>query len=394
MPESMTRRDFIKTSAALAALRPGDYGRRAAGAGLAISEATRRTEGEAETPAPPEWRNRNPELRYRRLGRTGFMVSEIVCGGDPITPTNIHHVEVAIGMGLNYLDTSPVYNDGLSEEGYSKLIQGADRGRVFVNTKVDPFSGNRYKAYVEVFKSLPATEQAEVLRASGEDMARRQATVPEYMGGYFTGQERQIEEMAIANVLEKKYGAKIDRPKVYAQTIIQSLEGSLRRLRTDHVDLLMCPHGAASPEEVRIPEIFEAFEKLKQQGKVRYLGVSSHSDPAGVLGAAMETGVYSMAMIAYNIINRRYVEPVIAEAKRRDFGVINMKSAQAVFHRDRSPVPFPERAALLEKLVPGDMGLHQKAYTFSLGNPNISAVISNMVDEKQVRENLPVALRT
>jgi len=44
--------------------------------------------------------------------------------------------------------------------------------------------------------------------------------------------------------------------------------------------------------------------------------------------------------------------------------------------------------------VPGDMGLHQKAYTFSLGNPNISAVISNMVDEKQVRENLPVALRT
>src|SRR5207244_102195 len=138
--------------------------------------------------------------------------------------------------------------------------------RVFVNTKVDPFSANRYQAYLEVFKSLPATEQAEVLRAASDDMARRQATVPEYMGGYFTGQERQIEEMAIANVLEKKYGAKIDRPKVYAQTIVQSLEGSLRRLRTDHVDLLMCPHGAASPEEVRIPEIFEAFEKLKQQG--------------------------------------------------------------------------------------------------------------------------------
>ncbi len=70
-----------------------------------------------------------------------------------------------------------------------------------------------------------------------------------------------------------------------------------------------------------------------------------------------------------------------------------MKSAQAVFHRDRSPVPFPERAALLDKLVPGEMGLHQKAYTYSLRNPNISAVISNLVDEKQVRENLPVAMR-
>ena len=210
MPESMTRRDFMKTSAALAALRPKAYGRRAAGAGLANSDATAPA---TESTATPEWRNRNPQMRYRRLGRTGFMISEIVCGGDPITPTNIHHVEVAIGMGLNYLDTSPVYNDGLSEEGYSKLIQGADRDRVFVNTKVDPFSANRYQAYLEVFKSLPATEQAEVLRAASDDMARRQATVPEYMGGYFTGQERQIEEMAIANVLEKKYGAKIDRPK-------------------------------------------------------------------------------------------------------------------------------------------------------------------------------------
>ncbi len=382
MRKPMTRRDFMKTSTAFAA-----------GAGVAFPNAARPAQNkEEETRGNAEWRNRNPEMRYRRLGRTGLMVSEIVCGGDPIKPDNIRHVEVAIGLGLNYLDTSPVYNEGLSEEGYSKVIQGADRDRVFINTKVDPFSENRYKAYLEIFKSLSASEQAEILHVAGEDMIRRYATTPEYMGGYFTGQERQIEEMAIANTLEKKYGAKIDRPKVYVDTIVQSLEGSLRRLRTDHVDILMCPHGAASPEEVRIPEIFEAFETLKKQGKVRFLGVSSHSDPAGVLRSAMETGVYSMAMVAYNIINRRYLEPALAEAKRRDFGVINMKSAQAVFQRDRSPVPYPERAALLEKLVPGEMGLHQKAYTYCLRNPNISAVISNMVDEKQVRENLPVAM--
>jgi aryl-alcohol dehydrogenase-like predicted oxidoreductase len=381
MQNPMTRRDFIRTSTAFAA-----------GAGLAFPEATTPARTEQESSSNAEWRNRNPEMRYRRLGRTGFMVSEICCGGDPIKPDNIRHVQVAIGMGLNYLDTSPAYNQGLSEEGYSKVIQGADRDKVFINTKVDPFSENRYKAYLDIFESLSASEQTEILHAAGEDMIRRYATTPEYMGGYFTGQERQIEEMAIANALEKKYGTKIDRPRVYVDTIVQSLEGSLRRLRTDHVDLLMCPHGAASPEEVRIPEIFEAFETLKKQGKVRFLGVSSHSDPAGVLRAAVDTGVYSMAMVAYNIINRRFVEPAIAEAKRRDFGVINMKSAQAVFQRDRSPNPYPERAALLDKLVPGNMGLHQKAYTYSLRNPNISAVISNMVDEKQVRENLPVAM--
>jgi aryl-alcohol dehydrogenase-like predicted oxidoreductase len=384
MRKPMTRRDFMKTSTAFAA-----------GAGVAFPEAaTPLQDKKDESSGNEEWRNRNPQMRYRRLGRTGFMVSEIVCGGDPIKPDNIRHVQVALGMGLNYLDTSPVYNQGLSEEGYSKVIQGADRDRVFITTKVDPFSENRYKAYLDVFKSLSASEQAEILHAAGEDMIRRYATTPEYMGGYFTGQERQIEEMAFANALEKKYGSRIDRHKVYVDTISQSLEGSLRRLRTDHVDILMCPHGAASPEEVRIPEILEAFEMLRKQGKVRFLGVSSHSDPAGVLRSAMETGVYSMAMVAYNIINRRFLEPALAEAKRRDFGVVNMKSAQAVFQRDRSPVPIPERAALLDNLVLGDMGLHQKAYTYSLRNPNISAVISNMVDEKQVRENLPVAMNS
>ena len=53
-------------------------------------------------------------MRYRRLGRTAYMISEIVCGGNPITPTNVRHVEVAIEMGLNYLDTAPAYGDGES----------------------------------------------------------------------------------------------------------------------------------------------------------------------------------------------------------------------------------------------------------------------------------------
>jgi aryl-alcohol dehydrogenase-like predicted oxidoreductase len=384
MASPMTRRDFVRTSVALAA-----------GAGLAgrASVLSAEAGSDSGTEVAVEWRNRNPEMRYRRLGRTNFMISEIVCGGDPIAPDNFKHVEVAIGMGLNYLDTSPAYGRGASEEGYSNVIQGSKRDLVFINTKVDPFSANRFKAYLAVFERLSAAEQVEVLREANMDIARRQATVPNYMGHYFTGQARQIEQMAIANGLEKKCGSKIDRSRVYTDTIVQSLEGSLRRLRTDHVDLLMCPHGAASPEEVRIPEIFEAFEKLKQQGKVRFLGVSSHSDPAGVLRSAMETGHYSMAMVAYNIMNRTYVEPAIAEAKKHNFGVINMKSAQAVFHPDRSPEPLPERAGLLNNLVPGNAGLHQKAYRNSLNNPNISAVISNMVNEKQVRENLPVAMK-
>jgi aryl-alcohol dehydrogenase-like predicted oxidoreductase len=380
MSSAVTRRDFVTALVAGAGL---------AGAADALSGPHA---VDAHTPATAglEWRNRHPEMRYRRLGRTGFMISEIVCGGDPIAPDNNRHVEAAIDFGLNYLDTAPAYGDGKSEEGYSAVIQGSKRERVFINTKISPFAGTRFTAYQKIFDGLSREEQVHILREANEDIARRQVTVPNYFGNYFTGQIRQVEMAAISNAIEKHYPQRIDRGTVYVETIIKSLEGSLSRLKTDHVDLMMCPHWAASPAEVLIPEIHEAFEKLRQQGKVRYLGVSAHNDPAHVLKAAMETGVYSVAMVAYNIMNHDYVAPTIGEAHRRGFGVIAMKTAQAIFNPDRSTKSFPERAALLHQLVPGDFSLHQKAYKWALSNPNLSAAISNMVDEKQMRENLAV----
>jgi predicted aldo/keto reductase-like oxidoreductase len=300
-------------------------------------------------------------------------------------------VELAIDMGLNYLDTAPEYGEGQSERGYGAIIQGSKRDRVFINTKISAFAPARFGAYEMIFATLNREEQAAILREVSEDIEQRRVTVPNYFGNYFNGQIRQVEEAALANAIEKKYGGKIDRPSVYVKTIVDSLEGSLKRLQTDHVDLMMCPHACSSPAEVQIPEIYEAFETLRREGKVRFLGVSAHNDPAGVLKAAMRTGVYSLAMVACNILNWQYVAPVVEGAYKQDFGVIAMKTAQVIFEPDRSNTPVPERAALLNQTIPGDMGLHQKAYRFVLNDPHISAVISQMADEKQVRENLPVA---
>ncbi len=56
--------------------------------------------------------------------------------------------------------------------------------------------------------------------------------------------------------------------------ILSSVEGSLRRLRTDHIDVLVLhrPDALMQPEEVA-----EAFDQLAAQGKVRYFGVSNHN---------------------------------------------------------------------------------------------------------------------
>ncbi|HSB60559.1 MAG TPA: aldo/keto reductase [Vicinamibacteria bacterium] len=329
-------------------------------------------------------------MKYRRLGRTGFMVSEIVCGGDPVAPDNRRHVEVAFEMGLNYLDTAPAYGQGKSEEGYAEVIKAVGRDRVFLTTKVSPLGNTRNKAYQEVFAGLSRGEQEAILREVTEDLKRRGATLPEYMGNYFQGQLREIEEDAFADAMERRFRSRIDGRATYSETMVKSVEESLRRLQTDHVDILMCPHGASSFAETQIPEVHETFEKLKKEGKVRALGVSAHNDPAGVLRGAIASGVYSVAMIAFNVVNRQHVEPALEEAKKKDFGVIAMKVAQAVFQAGREPRPVPERMALLDQVVPGEMSAYQKAYRFGLSNPNLSAVISNMVDEKQVKENLAV----
>ncbi|MCG6927639.1 MAG: aldo/keto reductase [Acidobacteria bacterium] len=341
--------------------------------------------------SPGEWRNRQAGMKYRRLGRTGFMVSEIVQGGDPITPDNRRHVEVAVERGLNYLDTAPVYAGGKSEPGYAQVLRSVGRDRVFLTTKVSPLGGARNQAYQEIFAGLTRAEQESILKEVAADLRERDATLPSYMGNYFQGQLQEIETDALSDALERRYPGKIDARATYAETMVRSVEESLRRLKTDHVDILMCPHGASSYAETQIPEVHETFEKLRQEGKVRALGVSAHNDPAGVLRGAIASGVYSAAMVAYNLVNHAHVAPALEEAKKADFGVIAMKVAQAMFEPNRDATPRPERVALLERTVPDEsLNVFQKAYRFGLSNPHLSAVISNMVDEKQVKENLAV----
>jgi aryl-alcohol dehydrogenase-like predicted oxidoreductase len=373
--KSLDRREFLKGSLVAA---------------TALGATGRAVASPADAPSEAEWRNRQAGMKYRRLGRTGFMVSEIVQGGDPITPDNFRHVEIAVERGLNYLDTAPVYAGGKSEPGYAEVLKAVGRDNVFLTTKVSPLGGARNQAYQEIFAGLPRAEQESVLKELTEYLRERQATLPSYLGNYFQGQLQEIETDGLSDVLERRYPGRIDARATYAETMTRSVEASLRRLGTDHVDILMCPHGASSYAETQVPEIHETFEKLREQGKVRALGVSAHNDPAGVLRGAMASGVYSVAMVAYNIVNHAYVEPALQEAKKADFGVIAMKVAQAVFEPNRDATPRPERVALLESTVPGEGSIFQKAYRYGLSNPSLSAVISNMVDEKQMEENLAV----
>lgn len=340
-----------------------------------------------------EWRNRNPDMAYRRLGRTNYMVSEVVCGGNTIAPDNFRHVEEAIERGLNYLDTAPAYGRGLSESGYAKVIAGPKRERVFLNTKVSIWSSNRNAIFKAIYDSLAGSEQAKVHAKVSEELERRRALDPDHICHYFGGQEGALRASLLSNAMERKYGEKVDRPSEYRERLLASVDGSLRAMATDYLDLLMVPHGANSAYEVTaFPEIFEAFETLRKAGKVRHFGVSSHSDPGGVLDGVVESGQYSAAMVAYNIVNHSYVDAALDRAQAADVGVIAMKVARPCHHgRDNGLPDDPRRVEMIERAVPGELSVPQKCYLWVLRDSRIAAVNSELKNSAMVADNLPLA---
>ena len=383
--DSVSRRNFL-TTASLAAAG-------LSAASLGSLEAKTAGSAKKRWNPVPEWRNRQEGMAYRMLGRTGMMISEVVNGGDPVRLDNLRPTEIAIERGLNYLDMAPAYGRGECEQAYSKIIDSSSkREKVFMTTKVSGFSGVRDRMYKEIFDGLPSEKQAAIMKRAREMREERGIDKPGYYFTYWPGQEKSMDPCYRSNAMMADYGHRVEGSQKYRDAIVQSVEESLRRTGIEYFDILMCPHGANSPEEVQIPEIWETVEKLKRDGKVRFLGVSTHNDPAGVLKAAADTGKFDVCMCAYNIANGGYLEDAIRYAtEEQQMGIIAMKAAMAVATQHTALQPVPQwRIDKVERIVPGDMKPPVKAYLWALQNPRISAVISNLWDNRHVEENLSV----
>lgn len=341
----------------------------------------------------PEWRNKQDGMVYRQMGRTGFMVSELVFGSERITPENIRPVEAAIERGVNYLDTAPQYGKGASETALGKVLgSSSKREKVFLATKISAFPSLRNRLYKEIFDGLsPAKKEA--LQKRARDMRReRGIEKPGYFLTYWSGHPRQLDGVFLSDAMMAEYGEKVEGSSEFKKLIISSVEESLKRVGTDYFDIVHCPHAATSPSEVNNPFISEAFIELKKQGKVRFHGLSTHNDMAAILNSAIDARHFDVVMLAYNIINYGFLDHVIRRAKENNVGIIAMKAAMAVF-TPYSPeqVPVPEwRIRKLNQIVPGEMKLPVKAYLWALQNPDLSAVISGITTEEMLMENLSV----
>lgn len=182
-------------------------------------------------------------------------------------------------------------------------------------------------------------------------------------------------------------------PTERKESMMRVLEGSLRRLRTEYVDVYF-NHAVNNVGRLKNPEWHEFTEQAKRQGKIRYTGVSGHAGRLiECLDYALDTNSVDVILVAYNfgqdpafyerftrtfdIISRQPDLPrILQKAKAKGVGVIAMKTLMGARLNDMRP---------FEK---GQATFAQAAFRWVLSNPHVDALIISMTDSDLIDEYL------
>ncbi len=199
-------------------------------------------------------------MKYRRLGKTGFEVSEVSLGtwqvggrwGEDFNDSNADQtLNRAIDAGVNFLDTADGYGGGLSEKAVGRIVRKRSE-KVYVATKC----GRRLK--------------------------------PHTAEGYTE------------------------------ENIRGFVEASLKNTGLDVLDLIQlhCP-----PTQVYYnPEVFGALDALQREGKIRHYGVSVEKVEEAL--KAIEYPNLATVQIIFNIFRQRPTDLFFEEAKKKNIGII------------------------------------------------------------------------
>jgi aryl-alcohol dehydrogenase-like predicted oxidoreductase len=304
-------------------------------------------------------------MQLRTFGRTGMQLSVLGfgCGavggfmvrGDPAEQERV--IARAIAAGVNYFDTAVQYGNGYSEKNLGRVLQKLKPANVAVGTKV----------------RLPPGVTGRI-----------------------------------------------------ADAVTISLEGSLARLGLERVDIFhlhnsITGNGGGPALSVRqvLDEVVPAFERLRQQGKIRFLGMTAVGDTAA-LQQVIDAGAFHSAQIVYNMLNPSAAEELPQNYPAQDYGrlfdhtkaagvgVVGIRvlaggalSGTAERHPIAGPAPEPigsavsydadvERARRLIPLVREGFAtsLTEAATRFALSHPAMGTILVGMATPQQFEDAL------
>src|SRR3981189_1001396 len=203
-------------------------------------------------------------MQLRVFGRTGMQLSMLGFGCGAVGGLRVRGdaadqertIARAIAAGVNYFDTAVQYGDGESEKNLGRVLQKLKPANVVIGTKV----------------RVPPNEFS-----------------------------------------------RID------DTVTMSLEGRLARLGLDRVDIFhlhnpITETGGGSALSVRqvLDDVVPAFKRLRQQGKIRFLGISAVGDTAA-LHQVIDAGVFDSAQVVYNMLNPSAAEDLPENYPAQDY---------------------------------------------------------------------------
>jgi aryl-alcohol dehydrogenase-like predicted oxidoreductase len=205
-------------------------------------------------------------------------------------------------------------------------------------------------------------------------------------------------------VLSTKKGT---RERITPDDVRKSLEGSLKRLGTDYVDIYHL-HGVILPDyDYLVSEIGPTLQKMRRQGKVRFIGITERFSPDPqhlMLQRALQDDIWDVMMVGFNMLNQSARDRVFAKTIDKNIGVLIMFAVRLALSR-------PERlnqviAELIDRkqVDPSDIDEHDPlgflvhedgavslpdaAYRFCRYEPGTHVTLSGTGDSNHLKANI------
>ena len=296
-------------------------------------------------------------MNYRKLGRTGFEVSDMAQGlwgmsgwsGSDDTES-LAAMQLAIDLGCNFFDSAWAYGDGKSDGLLGQILARNAGKRIYAASKIPPMNGQ--------WPASPKSKYADVFP------------------------EKHVRE--------------------YTKSILQ-------KLGTKSIDLLQLHVWDDSWTDD--PEFRSTVEKLKSEGLIQAFGLSLNRwQPTNGI-KALQTGLVDVVQVIYNIFDQSPEEELFPVCQKLNIGVIarvpldegslgGKMTMETRFPESdwRSKYFGPEnlantipRVEKLKAIVPAGMTLPQMALRFILSNPVVSTTIVGMRKLDHVRQNMALS---
>src|SRR5579862_1581036 len=212
----------------------------------------------------------------------------------------------------------------------------------------------------------------------------------------YTGGES---ETVIGNALKGKRDKVYLTSKTLAQAddkrdaMMQTLNGSLRRLQTDHVDVYF-NHAVNDPARLKNPEWHEFTAQARKQGKIRFVGMSGHAgNLAECLNYAIDSNQVDVILCAHNFgqdprFFQRFTRDFDFVARQPELPGIMEKAKQHGVGEVVMKTLMGERLKDMRQYESGGATFSQAAFRWVLSNQNVDALIVTMTSRQMIDEYL------